>query len=185
MHSPNTKPTQVPRIQPICLGKVVAERICLQYAVTGLWLFQFFFWVMLAKHARTFVTGIRQSKQCTAMSYNAVRSIRSRTKHRDSDMSCIVRDWTGQFFSEFLDSQSMRCHLKHKSDQVAPVKLHLFLPKKETNYMILHIVNFCMHLYFYLYIYSYNMYIELYYIIIHIYICICICICYIILCYSI
>ena len=77
----------------------------------------------------------------------------------------------GAVFSEFLDSQSMRCHLKHKSDQVAPVKLHLFLPKKETNYMILHIVNFCMNLYFYLYIYiySYNMYIELYYIIIHIY----------------
>ena len=72
----------------------------------------------------------------------------------------------GQFFSEFLDSQSMRCHLKHKSDQVAPVKLHLFLPKKETNYMIRHIVKLCMHLYFYLYIY----YIILLYIYIYVYV---------------
>ena len=69
MHSPNTKPTRVPSIQSICLGKVVLERICLQYTVSGLWLSQIFFWVMLAKHVRTFVTGIRQSKQRTAMSY--------------------------------------------------------------------------------------------------------------------
>ena len=69
MHSPNTKPTRVPSIQSICLGKVVLERICLQYTVSGLWLSQIFFWVMLAKHVRTFVTGIRQSKQRTAISY--------------------------------------------------------------------------------------------------------------------
>lgn len=49
----------------------------------------------------------------------------------------------------------MRCHLKHKSDQVAPVKLHLFLTKKENNYMILHIVKLCMHLDIYLYVYIY------------------------------
>ena len=132
------------------------EIICLDYAVSGLWLFQlfsgscsqnmqsrlYFVFCMCCVnfHSRVavewllkmLVTGIPQSKQSTAMSYNALRwAIRSGKKHRDSDMSCIVREWTGQFFSvSWL--QSMRCHLKHKSDQVAPIKLHLFVTKTKT-----------------------------------------------------